>query len=286
MPYSKVKEALLSAVSVEERLYLEESFSKIKSAYKIHFNQVFSTLNRKLPNSRDQIISLHTGMEELIIEDWELIKLIRIYLISLVKDEKNAYCQFFDRLFEYSDMQELVALYSSLTILDYPDYWVQHCQDGIRSNIGLVQEAIIEKNKYPYLHLEQNAWNQLVLKSFFTGKNVLKIYGLFQRNNQALAESIVDYIYERHSAKRNIHPVLWLLSKDYLPARAMNILVETFQHTSEKLEQSILFHVILENKAMLGSSIYVDDLASQLEIISFSQSVLDAYKNGELCVQN
>ncbi|VTP90775.1 EboA domain-containing protein [Sphingobacterium daejeonense] len=54
----------------------------------------------------------------------------------------------------------------------------------------------------------KEAWNQLVLKSFFTGKEIKEIYGLYDRNNENLSNSIVDYIYERDSAKREINPML------------------------------------------------------------------------------
>jgi hypothetical protein len=96
----------------------------------------------------------------------------------------------------------------------------------------------MERNKYPALYLEEEAWNQLVLKSFFTGKEIKEIYGLYDRNNENLSNSIVDYIYERDSAKREINPMLWELAKDHLPPRAVEILKQQNKTSPELLEKN------------------------------------------------
>ena len=63
-------------------------------------------------------------------------------------------------------MNELVALYSALPLLAYPEAWVHRCTEGIRSNIGPVLEAIMIANPYPSENLSEAAWNQVVLKAF------------------------------------------------------------------------------------------------------------------------
>lgn len=284
-----LQEELYNALSVTERAYVQQSADAINQDYKRNFNQLFSCLARKLANSKDQLVTIDNAelKDNLLVHNWTVLRLARVFLISLIQDEEEAYCQFIENLFQFGDLQELVALYSALPILSYPERWIERCQEGVRSNMGFVQEAIIEQNKYPARYLSENAWNQLVLKSFFTGKNVLRIEGLFERNNKALATSIVDYIYERHSAKRNIHPILWLLAKDNLPARALHILLKVFNNTANKLEQSILFHVLLTNEDRLYAFSNLNELTTLPEdIIPFSEEVLEAYKNGELCVQN
>ncbi len=95
----------------------------------------------------------------------------------------------------------------------------------------------MEQNKFPATYLNEEAWNQMILKSFFTGKDIKKIYGLYDRNNIHLANSIVDYIYERDSANREIHPMLWVLAKDHLPPRAKEILKQQ-NNSPELLEKN------------------------------------------------
>lgn len=285
MRYNEIKDKVLAILTAEEKEYIDDCFDKINTKYSTNFIQIFSTLNKYLSvQTRTKTIS--SIDEGLIINDWEITQAIRILFIHSIKEENpNVYYAFVDRLFTYSSVEELSALYASLNILKYPEMWRARCAEGIRNNIENVQKAIMLDNKYPANYLNEAAWNQLVLKSFFTHKNVLRIYGLFERNNEHLAESIVDYIYERHSAKRDIHPVLWLLAKTNLPERALNILYEIFENATDKIVQSILFHVMLINKEKSKPSINLESLSNKLEIIPFSEDLLDAYKNGKLCVQ-
>jgi hypothetical protein len=68
---------------------------------------------------------------------------------------------------------------------------------------------VICNNPYPYEFLSEPAWNQLVMKAFFTEKPIHLIYGLDARANQDLAKILTDYAHERWAAHRTIHPQLW-----------------------------------------------------------------------------
>jgi hypothetical protein len=113
-------------------------------------------------------------------------------------------------------MNELVALYSSLPLLAYPESWRFRCTEGIRSNIGSVLEAIMYDNPYPAEQLDEAAWNQLVLKAFFTEKHVERIVGLDKRANRQLAHILTDYVHERRSAHRKVDPQLWRLIGQFI----------------------------------------------------------------------
>jgi len=217
---------LMGALPAEVAKELQLSAGQIREDYRAHFLRVFGSLGRRLSlKTRERRISFAVGDGgPLIIEDWTLIRLARVWLLSQITDEREAYFGFVDKLFAHAEMQELVALYSALNVLNYPEMWIDRCKEGIRSNIGPVQQAIMEQNKYPFAHLPDDAWNQMVLKSFFTEKDPSKVHGLFERQNRDLAVAVVDYIYERHSAKRSIHPALWQLAGEDLPERARGIL--------------------------------------------------------------
>jgi|GEM_PF-551873 len=285
--FSIIKETLFSLISYSERDFLEKSCEQIQEDYATHFVRVFATVNRQLSiESKQQLVSI-PELDKLIINNWSIVRLARVWLLGHIKDDKTAYHAFVERLFNFADMEELIALYSALPMLDYPEVWIERCKEGIRSNIGLVQEAIIEENKYPYYYLSEDAWNQTVLKAFFTSKNVLNIYGLFERNNKKLAESIVDYIYERYSAKRNIDPILWLLAEEYLPERALNILLELLVTVQNKVDQAILFQVARYNKGNLPKDIDFNALGLDVEFVLSTEDILENYKNSRaLCVQN
>jgi len=220
-----VEASLMAAMLPEEENALRLGADQIREDYPAHFLRTFGSLGRRLSlKTRERRITVPpSDGDPLIIEDWTSLRLARVWLLSQVTDGREAYFGFVDKLFAHADMQELVALYSALNVLDYPEMWVERCKEGIRSNIGPVQQAIMEQNKYPFAHLPEEAWNQMVLKSFFTEKDPNKVYGLFERWNKDLATAVVDYIYERHSAKRPIHPVLWQLAGEDLPPRAQKI---------------------------------------------------------------
>ncbi|WKK57890.1 EboA domain-containing protein [Sphingobacterium sp. BN32] len=275
----KVTERLFQVLSNEEKAYLELSTQQIQEDYKKHFVRIFSTLNRRLSfHTRESLISIpaeDTG--KLLIVNWSVLKLARVWLLGQISDDEANYQQFINRLFEFADMHELEALYAALPLLDHPESWIERCKEGIRNNIGTVQEAVIEHNMFPFLYLDEESWNQLVLKAFFTGKKILNIYGLFERNNESLADSIVDYIYERHSAMREIHPMLWILAKEHLPSRALDILMESYEQEVDETKKSILLQSLASNREQLSDS-FKSAHAQALEQISPIEEVLEAYK--------
>lgn len=275
----KVTERLFQVLSDEEKAYLELSTQQIQEDYKKHFVRIFSTLNRRLSfDTRETLISIPAeDTDKLLIVNWSVLKLARVWLLGQISDDAASYQQFVNRLFEFADMHELEALYAALPLLDYPESWIERCKEGIRNNIGTVQEAVIEHNTFPFLYLDDESWNQLVLKAFFTGKKILNIHGLFERNNKSLADSIVDYIYERHSAKREIHPMLWILAKEHLPDRALDILMESYEQETDNTKKSILLQSLSSNREQLSDS-FKSAHAQALEQISPLEEVLEAYK--------
>lgn len=147
------------------------------------------------------------------IEDWGLDRLCRVWLLMQVpeKNDPDNYFKKINSLFTAAEMNEQVALYAALPLLHYPEMWISRCEEGIRSNIGIVLEAIMYCNPYPAAYLPEASWNQLILKAFFTEKDVNRIVGLQQRLNSALAETLEDYVQERLAAHRNVLPEIYKL---------------------------------------------------------------------------
>lgn len=186
------------------------SFNKFKIA--------FSLVSRKVPN---QNIQLNNSQEEelkkqfgLILTNWDLQRLCRIWMILQIdaSDEKT-YTAKINDLFSNAEMNELATMYAALPILAYPESWILRCAEGIRSNIGSVLDAIILNNPYPSSFLDEAAWNQLILKAFFTDKDTGQIIGVKERANESLAKSLQDYVDERKAANRPINDQLWEMIK-------------------------------------------------------------------------
>nr|WP_255547672.1 EboA domain-containing protein [Mucilaginibacter sp. dw_454] len=146
------------------------------------------------------------------VDDWTVDHLGRAYLLmNLDSSNKEEYFRKIENLFLAAEMGEQVALYSSLPLLSHHELWIKRCSEGIRSNIATVLEAIMYNNPYPSQNLDQAAWNQLVLKAFFTDKEIGKITGIDARANKDLAYVISDYAHERWAAGRELNPNMWRL---------------------------------------------------------------------------
>lgn len=144
------------------------------------------------------------------ISNWTIDRLCRVWLLANSNHPKEEkYVQQIENLFLTAEVNELVALYSALPVLSYPERWVKRCAEGVRSNIGAALEAIMCDNPYPAAYLDEPAWNQLILKAFFTEKPVERIIGIDERANADLANTLSDYAHERWAAGRPVNPQIW-----------------------------------------------------------------------------
>ncbi|HEX5025509.1 MAG TPA: EboA domain-containing protein [Agriterribacter sp.] len=179
------------------------------------FNTAFVSIPRKTGKSTIQLTgeqdkAIQVAGAGLKIQQWSVDRLCRVWLLmNADSSDKARYTRSIENLFLAAEMNELVALYSALPVLAYPEHWIKQCAEGIRSNIGDVLEAIMCNNPYPAAYLKEPAWNQLVLKAFFTEKPVEQIIGLDERSNPDLAAVLSDYAHERWAAHRTVNQQIW-----------------------------------------------------------------------------
>lgn len=165
-----------------------------------------------------EVLRISELMPGFMINNWTLDKLSRIWmLMQLPSDHKANYVKKINSLFAAAEMNEQIALYTALPLYHYPEEWITRCEEGVRSNIGTVLEAIMYHNPYPAKFLSQSAWNQLVLKAFFTEKDVRLIVGLDDRVNEPLQLTLSDYIKERLAANRTVAPEIYQLTQQMKP---------------------------------------------------------------------
>lgn len=180
---------------------------------------------------QDQLSTIRTGFT---ITNWSVDRLARVWLLmQLDATDKEKYFQTISNLFVAADVNEQVALYSSLPVLAYPELWTSRCSEGIRSNIADVLTAIMCNNPYPSENLDEAAWNQLVLKAFFTEKPIEQIVGLDFRRNEKLALTLIDYAHERWAAHRPVNPQLWRLVGPYINESSINDIKKVFASKNE-----------------------------------------------------
>ncbi|MGQ7855305.1 EboA domain-containing protein [Pedobacter sp. WC2501] len=174
------------------------------------------------------------------IRNWTIDRLARVWLLAgFDLGDKELFFSTINRLFLSAEVNEAVALYSALPFLAHPEIWVKRCAEGIRSNIGSVLQAIMENNPYPSGNLDEAAWNQLVLKAFFTEKNISLIVGLDQRANLDLALTLIDYAKERWAAGRKVNPQLWRLVGKFINAEIFETLKTGLQHYDQIEQRAI-----------------------------------------------
>lgn len=213
-----------------------------------HIGKVFVMAPRKTGKaivklSDSQLAALNEA-DLAYIAQWGIDRLCRVWLLSNLPatDEDKLYAAI-NQLFLSAEMNEAVALYSALPFLPFPEIWALRCAEGIRSNIGSVLEAIMENNPYPAQYLDEAAWNQLVLKAFFTEKNINLVVGLDERANLALALTLTDYAKERWAAGRKVNPQLWRLVGKFTNSEIFEVLKAGLQHYDQVEQRAIALAV-------------------------------------------
>ncbi len=145
-------------------------------------------------------------------QTWSIDQAARSWLLlALPQDDPAQVAQRFEQLFTTSGLQELIALHQTLPLLPHPDRYRFWADEGVRSHMKGVFEAIALRNPYPAEHFDEAAWNQMVLKALFIESELAPIVGLDQRRNPTLARMAIDYVHERWAAKRKVNPELWRL---------------------------------------------------------------------------
>jgi len=132
-----------------------------------------------------------------------------LLLLAVPATDADSYRAICDKLCNSADAGELIAFYRSLPVLPFPKAHVARCSEGLRTNIAAVFGAIAHDNSYPADHLDEVAWNTMVLKALFIDIALHPIVGLDRRANPALMRMLCDYAHERWAANRSVSPELW-----------------------------------------------------------------------------
>ncbi|MDO8993477.1 MAG: EboA domain-containing protein [Daejeonella sp.] len=268
-----ITEVSRSNLSPDTWTWLSENLSSDDSR---QINTAFAVMSRKtgksvIQISKDLISKVDHVKPGFTVENWTMDKLGRLcLLLHLNPSDQEKYIKTIENLFLAAEVSELVALYSSLPVLAWPDCWKLRCAEGIRSNIGLVLEAIMYHNPYPEKYLDEKAWNQLILKAFFTDKDIIQIPGIDERANAELALTLTDYAHERWAAKRKINPFLWRFASKFLDEGLIHDL------------QKVLFEGSLREKQAAALTLVQSGSASASELLKSYPELMDAIKNNEL----
>jgi hypothetical protein len=116
-------------------------------------------------------------------------------------------------VFKTGDNEERAALLEALSLLPEPESFVELAIDACRTHVQSVFEAIACENPYPARHFPEHNFNQMVLKSFFTGVAIRRIEGLAARRTPELGRMAEAYASERRAAGRSVPADLGLVTE-------------------------------------------------------------------------
>ncbi|MET6999973.1 EboA domain-containing protein [Chitinophaga defluvii] len=237
--YAIIKENSTSKANdwITQRLQVTQETGALQQ-----FNLTFTAIPRFTGKNiirvtEEELAILEAAIPGFTVYGWTLDALTRAWwLLQLPVTSQQAYEQAIEGLFNAAEMNELVALYNALPLLAWPEMWQLRTAEGIRSNIGIVLSAIMLHNPYPAKYLEEPAWNQLIMKAFFTDKPVQFIIGLDARANVTLANILFDFAHERQAAGRPVNPMQWRLIAPFINADNFPD-IERLWHSENNIEK-------------------------------------------------
>lgn len=115
-----------------------------------------------------------------------------------------------DSLFRHGNEKERCAIVRALVLFPSPESFKEITLEAGRCNSLMLYSALALKNPYPAAFYEEHEYNQIVLKSLFTGLNIALIVGLQRRSNRELSRMCEDYADERLAAGRTLPNEIWL----------------------------------------------------------------------------
>lgn len=152
----------------------------------------------------EQLEGVYPGFSK---SPWTKQELVRVVLMVSLETSKNK--EILQSFFETAEMQELVAFFKGLYLLENAKEFTLSVEEGIRTNMVNVFDSFTAGNPYAITYLEEWAWNQLVLKALFLDRPLFTIHDIDNRKNQSLSDMLQDYVNERWSAFREVSPEIW-----------------------------------------------------------------------------
>jgi hypothetical protein len=275
--YRQIYELLTQRISPDALQWLTQTIEQITQQNQSEdsnrfFLTAFSLLPKRLnkgqiqENSQPNLMKRSRWIEDCpdwTLEHWSLETLGRsLLLLSQTPDRLKP---LFSTLYNTGSSNEQVALLQILPLLADNDRYLYWAQEGFRSHITAVFNAITLSNPYPTQYFDSTTWNQLILKAIFVGSPLHLIMGLDDRANTKLARMAIDYVHERWAAKRNVTPEIWRLISPYVEAGDRSDLCQALQMPNALQKQAVA--LLCHNSSLSEiSSIMVDypDLHQQV----------------------
>ena len=208
---------LKNSASPEACGWLDETLAAQREKFEQRpFYYAFSGVSRHFDKkalievSEDELKALDLEKPGFTVSNWDEFRLARVILLLVLgRQETPVFLENVNALLNTADIREQVAIFSAFPLLPEADELVPMAKDGLRSNITEIYDSIALDNPFPSEHFSNDAWNQMVLKSFFINRPLYRFYGVDYRANLVLAEALSNFAHERWAAGRWVSPELW-----------------------------------------------------------------------------
>ena len=146
--------------------------------------------------------------------------------------------------FEIAEMKEQIALYKGLYFLENASVFSKQVAEGIRTNMSNVFDAIASGNPFAQSYLSEEAWNQMILKSFLMDRTLYQVQYVDRGKNEKLANMLQDYVKERWAAGRQVSLDIWRMIDGYLRDDLKN---QISKRTFEGMEAEVISKLLRQN---------------------------------------
>lgn len=203
---------------------------------------------------------------------WSIDQLVRtLFVLTYPATDSAGYRKTLDLMFATGEVGELVALYQALPLLPDQPAHALRAAEGIRNNIKAVFCAVAHHNPFPSEQLNEDQWNQLILKCLFIGVSLRNVIGVDERANSKLTAMLIDFAHERRAAHRSIPAELWRCVGPYADDRAMaDLRIALTTGSPAERQAAALTLGVSPNPAAKAVLAEVPDLASAIAAGEFS----------------
>lgn len=208
------------------------------------FNVFFSLVSRFIENTPCEFNSseiealekIYPGFQK---TTWTKQDVVRVLLMMSL--DKSVNKEILLSFFENAEIKEQIALYKGLFLLENASDFKDQVTEGIRTNIVTIFEAITHGNPFVKTYLNEDAWNQLILKTFFVDSKIYKIQYIDEGKNENLANMLQDYIKERWAAGRKVPLEIWRMVDGYLLDDIKKMIADkNFESTEGEILRTII----------------------------------------------
>ncbi len=202
---------------------------------------------------------------------WTLAGAARTVLLAkLSHADRHRMDDIYPSLCRTADYNELIDLYSSLSVISPSEKLTTQAADGLRTNTRAVFESIAHHNPYPAENFDEQRWNHMVLKALFIDSTLGPIIGLDSRRNKNLADMLYDYAKERRAAGRTVSAELWRCVGPFATGELLSELTRVLRSDNNNEQMA----------AALAVSESPDQHAS--EILSSAPEIAESISSGKL----